>query len=212
MGKYADENVLVITRELFDRLGAFQGISFETERYLPSMLDPANNFFLGRDLAEDDPGHKQIIPYAIFRHGDRYLHYVRGGGSGEKRLASKGSIGIGGHINDTDHAAASLDKDTYTTGVEREINEELNLTGAHRQEILGLINDDSNEVGRVHLGVVHLFTLESDEVTSAEDNITELRFLTLGELAAERDRLETWSQICLDGLLQRRGRVTEARP
>jgi predicted NUDIX family phosphoesterase len=205
MGKYADENVLVVPRELFDRLGAFQGISFETDRFLPAILDPANNFFLSRDLAEEDPGHKQIIPYAIFRHGDRYLHYVRGGGSGEKRLAAKGSIGIGGHINDTDHAAASLDKDTYTTGVEREINEELNLTGTHRQEILGLINDDSNEVGRVHLGVVHLFTLESDEVTSAEDNITGLRFLTLEELAAERERLETWSQICLDGLLQRRG-------
>jgi predicted NUDIX family phosphoesterase len=205
MGKYADENVLVVSRDLFDRLGAFQGISFETERFLPSILDPANNFFLSRDLAEEDPGHKQIIPYAIFRHGDRYLHYVRGGGSGEKRLASKGSIGIGGHINDSDHAAASLDKDTYTTGVEREIDEELNLTGSHRQEILGLINDDSNEVGRVHLGVVHLFTLESDDVTSAEDNITELRFLTLEELAAERDRLETWSQICLDGLFQRRG-------
>lgn len=205
MGKYADENVLVVPRELFDRLGAFQGISFETDRFLPAILDPANNFFLSRDLAEEDPGHKQIIPYAIFRHGDRYLHYVRGGGSGEKRLAAKGSIGIGGHINDSDHAAASLDKDTYTTGVEREINEELNLTGTHRQEILGLINDDSNEVGRVHLGVVHLFTLESDEVTSAEDNITGLRFLTLEELAAERERLETWSQICLDGLLQRRG-------
>jgi predicted NUDIX family phosphoesterase len=205
MGKYADENVLVVSRDLFDRLGAFQGISFETDRFLPSILDPANNFFLSRDLAEEDPGHKQIIPYAIFRHGDRYLHYVRGGGSGEKRLASKGSIGIGGHINDTDHAAASLDKDTYTTGVEREINEELNLTGTHRQKILGLINDDSNEVGRVHLGVVHLFTLDSDDVTSAEDNITGLRFLTLEELAAERDRLETWSQICLDGLLQRRG-------
>jgi predicted NUDIX family phosphoesterase len=205
MGKYAEENVLVVSRDLFDRLGAFQGISFETDRFLPSILDPANNFFLSRDLAEEDPGHKQIIPYAIFRHGDRYLHYVRGGGSGEKRLASKGSIGIGGHINDTDHAAASLDKDTYTTGVEREINEELNLTGTHRQKILGLINDDSNEVGRVHLGVVHLFTLDSDDVTSAEDNITGLRFLTLEELAAERDRLETWSQICLDGLLQRRG-------
>ncbi len=205
MGKYADENVLVISRDLFDRLGAFQGFSFETDRFLPSILDPSNNFFLSRDQAEEDPGHKQIIPYAIFRHGDRYLHYVRGGGGGEKRLAAKGSIGIGGHINDTDQAAASLDKDTYTTGVEREINEELNLAGNHRQEILGLINDDSNEVGRVHLGVVHLFTLESDEVSAAEDNITGLRFLTLGELAAERERLETWSQICLDGLLQRPG-------
>ena len=66
------------------------------------MLDPENNYFLQRDLAEDDPGHKQIIPYAIFRHGDKFLHYVRGGGSGERRLASKGSIGIGGPINDVD--------------------------------------------------------------------------------------------------------------
>ncbi len=203
MGKYADENVLVITRDLFDRLGAFQGISFEVEHFLPSILDPASNFFLNRDLAEEDPSHKQIIPYAIFRHGDRFLHYVRGGGSGEKRLAAKGSIGIGGHINDTDHAASSLDKDTYTTGVEREIHEELNLSGEHRQEILGLINDDSNEVGQVHLGVVHLFTLDSDQVSAAEDNITDLRFLTLEELVEARERLETWSQICLDGLLRR---------
>lgn len=202
MGKYADENVLVISRGLFDQLGAFEGISFETDRYLPQILDPVNNHFLNRDLAEDDPSHKQIIPYAIFRHGDRYLHYVRGGGGGEKRLAAKGSIGIGGHINDTDHAASSLDKDTYTIGVEREINEELNLTGGHTQEILGLINDDSNEVGRVHLGVVHLFTLESGEVTPAEDNIENLEFLTLEELADRRDSLETWSRICLEGLLQ----------
>jgi predicted NUDIX family phosphoesterase len=122
--------------------------------------------------------------------------------AGKKRLAAKGSIGIGGHINDTDHAASSLDKDTYTIGVEREINEELNLTGGHTQEILGLINDDSNEVGKVHLGVVHLFTLESDEVTSAEDNIENLTFLTLEELAERRDSLETWSRICLEGLLQ----------
>lgn len=204
MGKYADENVLVISRDLFDRLGAFQGISLEPGAYLPSLLDPENNYFLSRDLAEEDPSHKQIIPYAIFRYGDRFLHYVRGGGSGEKRLAAKGSIGIGGHINDTDFATASLDKDTYTTGVDREIDEELNIAGMHTQEILGLINDDSNEVGKVHLGVVHLFTLESDEVTAAEDNIHDLQFLTLAELSERSDQLESWSQICLDGLLQLR--------
>lgn len=202
MSKYADENVLVITRELFDQLGSFQGISLEPDQYLPTMLDPANNHFLARDLAEDDPSHKQIIPYAIFRYGDKFLHYVRGGKSGEKRLAAKGSIGIGGHINDTDYAASSLDRDTYTVGVEREIDEELNITGEHTQEVLGLINDDSNEVGQVHLGVVHLFSLESDEVTPGEDNIENLEFLTLEELQARRDALETWSQICVDGLAE----------
>lgn len=202
MSRYEDENVLVVSRDLFDRLGAFEGICLEPDRYLPTMLDPANNYFLSRDLAEDDPSHKQIIPYALFRYGDRFLHYVRGGGSGEKRLASKGSIGIGGHINDSDHATSSLDRDTYTIGVDREIDEELNIDGSHSQEILGLINDDSNDVGRVHLGVVHLFTLETDRVTPGEDKITDLQFLTLDELAERRDRLETWSRICLEGLTQ----------
>ena len=70
------------------------------------------------------------------------------------------------------------------------------------ESILGLINDDSNEVGQVHLGVVHLFTLESDAVSAAEDNIENLEFLTLSELSERRESLETWSQICLDGLLQ----------
>lgn len=201
MSRYPDENILVVTRALFDELGAFEGLSLEPERYLPSLLDPANNYFLARDDAEDDPSHKQIIPYAIFRHGDRFLHYVRGGGSGEKRLAAKGSIGIGGHINQEDFdAQAHLDKDTYTIGVEREIDEELNIEGGHTQRIVALINDDSNPVGQVHLGVVHLFELESDQVTSNEDNITELSFLTIEELQARRDRLETWSQHCLDGL------------
>lgn len=201
MSRYPDENILVVTRALFDELGAFEGLSLEPERYLPSLLDPANNYFLARDDAEEDPSHKQIIPYAIFRHGDRFLHYVRGGGSGEKRLAAKGSIGIGGHINQEDFdAQAHLDKDTYTIGVEREIDEELNIEGGHTQRIVALINDDSNPVGQVHLGVVHLFELESDQVTSNEDNITELSFLTIEELQARRDRLETWSQHCLDGL------------
>jgi predicted NUDIX family phosphoesterase len=125
---------------------------------------------------------------------------VRGGGSGEKRLASKGSIGIGGHINDTDFAAASLDKDTYTNGVEREIDEELSITDGHTQEILGLLNDDSNEVGQVHLGVVHLVTLESDQVEAGEAVIEDLQFLTLGELQERKEQLESWSQICVDGL------------
>ncbi len=200
MSRYENEKVLVISRSLFDDLGAFQGINLEPEKYLPSILDPSNNHFLLRDDAEEDPSFKQIIPYAIFRYQDRFLHYVRGGGSGEKRLASKGSIGIGGHINDTDFAAASLDKDTYTNGVEREIDEELSIADGHTQEILGLLNDDSNEVGQVHLGVVHLVTLESDQVEAGEAVIEELRFLTLGELQERKEQLESWSQICVDGL------------
>ncbi|MEZ5325328.1 MAG: hypothetical protein R3F19_09710 [Verrucomicrobiales bacterium] len=200
MGKYADERVLVVPRPLFDELGSFQGFSADVERYLPSFLNPENNSFLLRDHAEDDPGHKQIIPYAIFHHNGRILHYVRGSKSGEQRLAAKGSVGIGGHINSEDAEQASIEKDTYLTGVEREINEELILDGNYRQRLVGLINDDSNEVGKVHLGVVHVFDLESDHVLPNENPITELEFFDREQLAARREHLETWSQICFDHL------------
>jgi len=202
MGKYAEEQVLVVKRGLFDEVGAFEGFHDDPHPYLDAFLAEGNNFFLARDDAEENPSHKQIIPYAIFHHSGRFLHYVRGGSSGEKRLATKGSIGIGGHINTTDIGATGLARDAYLAGVEREVEEELNVATAYTQHVVGLINDDSNEVGQVHLGVVHLFDLESDQVTSNEDAITELVFLTIDELRERMDRLETWSASLVDSLDQ----------
>jgi predicted NUDIX family phosphoesterase len=198
--RWPNERVLVIPRPLFDSLGAFEGLTTEVDRYLPAFLDPQNNYFLARDDAEEDPGHKQIIPYALFHCNGRLLHYVRGGKSGEKRLADKGSLGIGGHINSEDAAQASLEKDTYLTGVDREMNEELLFNTAYRQRIVALINDDSNEVGKVHIGVVHLFDLDSEDVAANEAPITGLEFLSRADLELRRDKLETWSTICLDHL------------
>ena len=197
MSKYENEKVLVVPRPLFDEIGSFQGLSTDVESYLPRFLDPANNFFLQRDDAEDDPTHKQIIPYAIFHHEGKILHYVRGKKSGEQRLASKGSIGIGGHINQEDLEASSLEKDTYMTAVEREVNEELILSSGYQQRIVALLNDDSNEVGQVHLGVVHLFDLESADVKAGVANIASLEFLTVAEWQARHEELESWSQICV---------------
>tara|TARA_B100001109_G_scaffold184697_1_gene151550 strand:+ start:359 stop:988 length:630 start_codon:yes stop_codon:yes gene_type:complete len=197
---YEDESVLVIKRELFDEIGTFQGISTEIDKYLPAFLNPSNNFFIHRELAEDDPTHKQIIPYAIFKHGDKFLKYLRGKKSGEQRLASKSSIGIGGHINQDDFNSSSLEKDTYLTGIEREINEELIINCDYNNLPIALINDDSNDVGQVHLGVVHLFDLESDQVEAGEANIENLEFLSSDDLLREKDNLESWSQICVDHL------------
>ena len=197
---YEDESVLVIKRELFDEIGTFQGISTEIDKYLPAFLNPSNNFFFHRELAEDDPTHKQIIPYAIFKHGDKFLKYLRGKKSGEQRLASKSSIGIGGHINQDDFNSSSLEKDTYLTGIEREINEELIINCDYNNLPIALINDDSNDVGQVHLGVVHLFDLESDQVEAGEANIENLEFLSSEDLLREKDNLESWSQICVDHL------------
>lgn len=195
---YPNEHVLVVRRSLFDALGAFQGLNPNVAHYLPQLLKRENNFFLSRDLAETDPLHKQIIPYALFHHQGRLLHYVRGKKSGEQRLAAKGSLGIGGHINSEDAQQASLERDTYLTGVEREVNEELKLGSTYQQRIVALLNDDSNEVGQVHLGVVHVFDLATPDIAPNEAPITQLEFLSRDELAARRDQLESWSQFCFD--------------
>lgn len=196
----SEEHILVIPRSLFDSLGAFQGFQPEVRRYLDAILAPGANFFLPRGPAENDPSHKQIIPYSIFHHQGRYLVYTRGGKSGEKRLVAKRSIGIGGHINPHDEREDTLAETTYFNGVEREIAEELRIAGSHTNEVIGLINDDSNEVGQVHLGVVHLFDLDSDDVVSNEDAIQDLRLVSLSELVAGIDQLETWSSICVQHL------------
>ncbi len=194
------EHVLVIPRALFDQLGSFQGFQPEAARYLAALLAPGANFFMARPEAELDPSHKQISPYSLFRHEGRYLCYTRGGASGEKRLVAKRSIGIGGHINPVDEGHDGLGETLYFNGVEREISEELVLAGGHTQRVIGLINDDSNEVGSVHLGVVHVFDLENDDVRSNEDAIQDLAWVSLAELVARRDELESWSRICIGHL------------
>ena len=195
-----DENVLVVRRTLFDQLGSFHGLNFETEKYLGALLSRGNNFFLPRALAETDPTHKQIIPYALIVHGQTVLHYVRGKKAGEQRLVAKGSIGIGGHMNDTDESLFAWDEDAYRAGVEREVNEEIAIESPFEDRIVALLNDDTTEVGRVHLGVVHVFRLAEPKVQKREAMITNLSFLTRDELIARRDNLETWSQLCVDSL------------
>jgi predicted NUDIX family phosphoesterase len=195
-----EENILVIKRELFDRLGSFQGLNFEPKRYLDAILSRGHNFFLARSKAETDPSHKQIIPYVLIAHGHKVLHYVRGKKAGEQRLVAKGSIGIGGHLNDTDESLFAWDEAAYRAGVEREVNEEIRIESRFQDKIVALMNDDTTEVGRVHLGVVHIFKLEQPNVEKREAMITNLAFLSRDELKMRRDTLETWSQACLDGL------------
>jgi predicted NUDIX family phosphoesterase len=190
-----DEQVLVVRRSLFDQLGSFQGFCADVPRYLEIFLKKENNFFSPRSSAETDPSLKQIIPYAVFTHQGRILRYVRGGKSGEKRLVAKASIGIGGHINDADEGLFAFNEDAYRIAVEREINEELKLGGGFTDRVVGLINDDSNEVGQVHLGIVHLVELESDDVKPGEAAIAKLEFVSIETLVAESENLETWSQI-----------------
>lgn len=200
----AGENVLVFPRSLFEQLGVFQGFHAGVDRYLPSILDPKNNHFMPRALAETDPNFKQVIPYVIITDGKSVLHYVRGKKVGEQRLVAKGSIGIGGHINQEDEVTLLHNKpfglEDFQDAVRREVCEELSVQGAFDARPVGLINDDSTEVGRVHFGVVHLLFRRPDQVKKNEQMITQLGFLPLANLKSRREQMETWSQLCLDRL------------
>jgi predicted NUDIX family phosphoesterase len=198
MSNPPNENVLVVKRVLFDQLGSFQGLNFEPEKYLKALLSRGSNFFIPRPEAETNPIYKQIIPYALIAFEKTVLHYVRGKKAGEQRLVAKGSIGIGGHMNETDESLFALDEQAYRAGVEREVNEEIKIDTSFEDQIVALLNDDSTEVGRVHLGIVHIFKLKEPRVQKREAMITGLNFLTREELMGCRESLESWSQICVD--------------
>src|SRR5437016_7961850 len=172
-----NENVLVIRRSLFDQLGSFQGINFESGKYLDAFLSRGNNFFLSRPEAENNPAYKQIIPYALIAFGNSVVYYVRGKKAGEQRLVAKGSIGIGGHMNESDESLFALDEQAYRVGVEREVNEEIKIDTPFEARIVALLNDDSTEGGRVPLGLVHGFKLAEPKIEKREAMITGLTFL-----------------------------------
>jgi predicted NUDIX family phosphoesterase len=193
-----NEKVLVVKREKFEALGLPQGLSFEIDKYLDIIFAEGAAEFIDRPDAEKDPSYKQIIPYVIMGCKDTCLTYVRGKRAGEKRLVGNRSIGIGGHINPQDDMPlfGSL-RDTYLTAVDREVEEEVNVKSKYTDSITAVLNDESNEVGKVHLGLVHYRQLETPSVTRNEQMITQLEFLPIHDLKKLSDTMETWSSICL---------------
>ena len=203
MAGIPQEDVLVVPRALFDRVGAFQGFCGDTAAYLPALLDPRHTSWRPRATVEEDPSFKQLIPYCVLSWKDaagarHYFAYTRGGGQSEARLRAKRSVGIGGHISSTDGEHG--DDTSYEAGMRREIAEEIAISGGWTSRCVGLINDDSNAVGSVHLGVVHILELEQPHVASRESELVECGFESLNALLAARERFETWSQIALDAL------------
>jgi predicted NUDIX family phosphoesterase len=202
MSKYAGEQVLVVPRPLFDAIGTFQGIrTHGLEKAVARLLDPENHFFMDRAEAEADPTHKQLIPYCLIRCGTSILNYTRGTSGGEDRLHALRSVGVGGHINPVDTGNGRTGRDAYFAAVERELDEELIFDTAHTNRIAALLNDDSNEVGRVHLGIVHVIDVENTRITSKEDALANLSFNELVELQGPLlPTLETWSRFVIEDI------------
>src|SRR4051812_37084419 len=197
------ENVLVVPTELFRKLGYFQGFSGDMDRYLGELLSAKNTSYRSRGEMEEDPSFKQLIPYVIFTHRDaastlHVFQYTRGKGQGEARLHSKRSVGVGGHISIEDQV--STEAVPYAEGMRRELDEEVIIDTPYTERCVGLINDDETPVGKVHLGVVHIFEVEQPTVRNRETEILDSGFRPVDELLANIDRFESWSQICLRAL------------
>ena len=193
------ERVLVVPSAEFEALGRFQGFSTEADRYLGALLVPELAGFRARFEVEDDPSFKQIIPYVVFRSGDLVFTYVRGKSGGESRLRRLRSLGVGGHVAEVD-AEGRGTVEAYEMALLRELDEEVEIRSPGRISRLGLINDDSNPVGLVHLGVVHLYELERPDLVTREDALAGPEFIAIADLRDRRDEFETWSQICIDAL------------
>jgi len=195
------EQVLVIPTAVFHEIGHFQGFCGDIDRYLNVILDPIHASYRPRPEMEQDPSFKQLIPYCIFQCDGQVFSYKRGNDQGESRLHAKRSVGVGGHVSTLD---LNREGSAYTEGMKREIEEEVFLSAPWKEKCVGLINDDESEVGKVHLGVVHVFELESPQVTPREKSMIEAGFAPPERLLSDFDQFETWSQICLTALFDSR--------
>jgi len=197
-----EEHILVIPESFILEIGQIHGFEADVDRFLNPILRSDQLSFQPRSQMETDPSFKQLIPYVLLEWTNEQgvtslFTYTRGGGGGESRLHAKRSVGIGGHISREDAAGGG---DPYSSGMRREIEEEVSLGSAYEEFRDGLIYDPSNEVGQVHLGVVHRFVLQQPEVSSNEPDLAEGGFVSLDQLRRDMDRLETWSQLAIQAL------------
>lgn len=199
------ERVLVIPRAVFDQLEPFQGFRLLAGRedlgvYLQS-APFKRALFMNKPEAELDPSFKQLLPYIVVMTGENVLTYRRGPSGDEGRLHGLLSIGVGGHINDTDHHEPYQ---AFIKGTLRELHEEIGLQADETflgNSVLGLVNDDSNAVGEVHLGVVSVIQVGEGQAAGVLKNCERTMlnpvWVPIDELMDPRmiAEMETWSQI-----------------
>lgn len=191
-GEKAPEQVMVVERETLSPFLIESGLVQEhTDEILDAITD--RHFFIDRPTAETSPQYKQIIPYVLIRHGDAYFLLQRTQKQTEARLHHKLSLGIGGHINP--------DTPDLFDGLQKELEEEVEVVGDYDLTFVGILNDDTTDVGRVHLGAVYVLDAHDGEVNVRETEKMSGRWVPRDELAAHRDAMESWSQIVYDATI-----------
>lgn len=192
------ELVLVLPRSSVPGGCDFHGIRPADEVVLADLRSAVarDGRYLERAVAEADASFKQLIPYVVVRDGDAVLLMQRTDAGGDARLHGRASIGVGGHLNPVDEGA-----DALMAGLRREWAEELVAPWEPEFRLVGLLNDDTNPVGSVHLGVV--FTVEAGgrplEVREREK--LSGSFVAPEAVMAAWGALETWSQLVARSLL-----------
>ena len=186
--------ILVIERKHIPEPLLKQGFNPASESLVKSLLENPQLLFMQRDLAENDPTYKQLIPYVVFQSPKGFFNYQRGNASSETRLRMLRSLGVGGHIEKED---GDIGQNSYVKGLWRELKEEVGIDPSNNIKLLGFINDDSNEVGKVHLGIVHLYQLETSDLESKELNLTDCKFSSISKIKEEEESFETWSRLLI---------------
>ena len=192
--KSLEELILVVKRDQLLGNQTWHGIKeVDFDNYLETIQQKKE--FLPRGIMENDPSYKQIIPYLVFKFEDKYFLMQRAAKASETRLRNKYSLGIGGHIRQED-----MTTDSIFDWAKREFHEEINYSGNLTIKPLGVLNDDTNDVGKVHIGFVLLLQGDSAEI-SIKSELKCGTLVTLDECAAYHDSLDSWSQLVLKSIL-----------
>ncbi len=182
----AEELVLVIPRSVVMDDPGWTGIRAHRADSFEDLVG-RHGRFVGRAAAEVDRDLKQVIPYLVLRDGVRYFLMRRTRAGGDARLHDRFSIGVGGHLNPGDRDLAG--------GLRREWTEELAADFVPEFRFVGLLNDDTTEVGAVHLGAVYIADAVGRPVAIRETHKLEGAFAAPDEVAAVVEQMETWSAI-----------------
>ena len=191
------ERVLVLPRDSVPGGLDFSGVRPADDLAAMRRAVRLHGRYLGRPTAEENPDFKQLIPYVVLRDGASVFLMERTDAGGDARLHGKASIGVGGHLNPVDDGT-----DPLLAGLRREWAEELLADWEPYFRLVGLLNDDSNPVGAVHLGVVFTVGADGRPVEVREREKLRGRFVEIAEVLAAWDRLETWSQLVAAALLR----------
>ncbi len=187
----SDERVYVVPRAVVVDAAGWYGIRTDGLETFVAALERAGRFE-PRDAMERDPSHKQVIPYLVLRDRSRYFLMQRTAAGADARLHHRYSIGVGGHLNPGDGGLLG--------GLRREWDEELIADFVPDFRLVGLLNDDTTEVGAVHLGAVYLADAAGRPVAIRETDKLSGGFVEPGDVAAVIDRLETWSRLTFEFL------------